>query len=279
MKTHPNLFIVGSPKCGTTSLVSSLEQLPEIFVPKIKEPNHFLSKKNSDLALCIQSKSVYSKLYKDGYNYRYRIDASTSYFIDENSPEKIYRHNSKAKIIILIREPIARTLSHFKMEKYTYKRLEQPINSCLRETYKEDYFGMKVNPYIENSNYYKYIKRWQKVFGNSLFVGTIEDPHLAIRISEFLGIKSFELKKINTAKVFRISLYSKIMRSFIADRLRLALGNRTKSIIKKMIYKKIKNQNVELEKEIGSELELILYKEVSLLKEDFNIDVDLWTKE
>ncbi len=44
----PNLFIVGAPKCGTTSLYEYLRQHPQIFFPfstdgysRIKEPNHF----------------------------------------------------------------------------------------------------------------------------------------------------------------------------------------------------------------------------------------------
>ena len=44
----PNLFIVGAPKCGTTSLYEYLRRQPQIFFPhnqdtlgRAKEPNHF----------------------------------------------------------------------------------------------------------------------------------------------------------------------------------------------------------------------------------------------
>ncbi|ASJ11450.1 sulfotransferase [Thermococcus thioreducens] len=39
--TLPNLFIVGEPRSGTTSLYHYLNQHPEIFMSPIKEPNHF----------------------------------------------------------------------------------------------------------------------------------------------------------------------------------------------------------------------------------------------
>jgi hypothetical protein len=41
-ENRPNLFIVGAPKAGTTTLFASLGQVPGIFVPdKIKEPHYF----------------------------------------------------------------------------------------------------------------------------------------------------------------------------------------------------------------------------------------------
>lgn len=41
--TPPNTFIVGAPKCGTTSLVSYLSQHPQVHISKIKEPHFFSS--------------------------------------------------------------------------------------------------------------------------------------------------------------------------------------------------------------------------------------------
>ena len=37
----PNFFIVGAPKCGTTSLSVYLSQHPEILISDPKEPHHF----------------------------------------------------------------------------------------------------------------------------------------------------------------------------------------------------------------------------------------------
>ena len=34
----PNTYIIGAPKCGTTSLVAYLKSHPDIFIPDIKEP-------------------------------------------------------------------------------------------------------------------------------------------------------------------------------------------------------------------------------------------------
>ncbi len=37
----PNFFLVGAPKCGTTSLFHYLGQHPEIYISPTKEPNYF----------------------------------------------------------------------------------------------------------------------------------------------------------------------------------------------------------------------------------------------
>ena len=37
----PNLFIVGAPRAGTTSLYGYLNEIPQIFTSSEKEPNFF----------------------------------------------------------------------------------------------------------------------------------------------------------------------------------------------------------------------------------------------
>lgn len=37
----PNLFILGAPKCGTTSLANWLGEHPRVFMSPMKEPYYF----------------------------------------------------------------------------------------------------------------------------------------------------------------------------------------------------------------------------------------------
>src|SRR5688500_9994629 len=46
-KKLPNFLIVGAAKCGTSSLHKYLEQHPEIFMSKVKEPRFISSQVNS----------------------------------------------------------------------------------------------------------------------------------------------------------------------------------------------------------------------------------------
>ena len=46
MAQLPNLIIIGSPKCGTTSLYYYLGLHPEIFMSREKELNFFMEERN-----------------------------------------------------------------------------------------------------------------------------------------------------------------------------------------------------------------------------------------
>ena len=41
MLKKPNLFILGAPKCGTTTLYNYLDQAQDIFNSNVKEPHYF----------------------------------------------------------------------------------------------------------------------------------------------------------------------------------------------------------------------------------------------
>ena len=62
----PNLFIIGSPKCGTTSLANWLNNHPQIFMSKRKEPEYFCD----DLIITKYriNKSSYMKLFASSNN-------------------------------------------------------------------------------------------------------------------------------------------------------------------------------------------------------------------
>jgi hypothetical protein len=118
----PNLFIVGAAKSGTTALHEFLKQHPDIFMSDRKELRFF--DKDS-------IKRSYEYLYKNRYNplkrrklYRIRTEeeylnnfigwgnekiageSSPQYLISKVSAREIHQFNPKAKIIIMLREPV-----------------------------------------------------------------------------------------------------------------------------------------------------------------------------
>jgi hypothetical protein len=48
MRGKLNFFILGAPKCGTTSMSAWLEQPPAIFIAAMKEPNYFNTNDNRE---------------------------------------------------------------------------------------------------------------------------------------------------------------------------------------------------------------------------------------
>lgn len=116
VRRYPNLFLVGAPKCGTTSLAHYLGQHPDIFVPSWKEPSFF----GADLTKCYsrQTEADYLSLYQDWTNERYGLDASTSYFYSRMAPKEMLNHVPNVRILIMVRNPIEAIYSMYFENRY-----------------------------------------------------------------------------------------------------------------------------------------------------------------
>ncbi|NNM15788.1 MAG: sulfotransferase, partial [Bacteroidia bacterium] len=141
MDRKANLFLVGAAKAGTTSLFSYFNQHPQIFFSPLKEPNFFAKdidsklfskayKKRNDFIKpdyfehrplpqhhisFIKDIEQYQLLFKDAGNESYLGDASTSYLYSEVAAKEIKQYNEHARIIVILRNPIERAYSHYKM--------------------------------------------------------------------------------------------------------------------------------------------------------------------
>lgn len=117
----PDFFLIGAPKCGTTSLYSYLNQHPDVLSVVIKEPSFFATDMpNAQLTKTI---SAYSGLYTDHGNKRCG-DYSTSYFHSKVAIGKIMAFNPKAKIIISLRQPGDCMISLFNQQRLS---LNEPL--------------------------------------------------------------------------------------------------------------------------------------------------------
>ncbi|HSN88621.1 MAG TPA: sulfotransferase, partial [Thermoanaerobaculia bacterium] len=58
----PNFFIVGAPRCGTTSMYAYLRQHPEIYVSPHKE-THFFGSDLSPLPGAVREEELYLELF------------------------------------------------------------------------------------------------------------------------------------------------------------------------------------------------------------------------
>ena len=101
--TQPSFFIVGAPKCGTTALSKYLNGHPEIFIPEQKELHFF----DTDLKTPERAKTLdhYLGLFASGVD-KICGEGTTTYLYSKTAAQEIYRFNPKAKIIIMLREPI-----------------------------------------------------------------------------------------------------------------------------------------------------------------------------
>jgi len=89
----PNLFILGAPKSGTTSLYAYLQKHPDIYFPHVKEPHYFAKDLPSRISNNIVTESDYLSLFKSAYNYKYIGEASVWYLYSDLAIEHIINFN------------------------------------------------------------------------------------------------------------------------------------------------------------------------------------------
>ncbi len=105
MMKKPNFFILGAPKCGTTSLASWLRQHPSIFMSNPKEPRFF----SSDYMLPGRPRTIeeYEKLFDQVTSVHRAVgEATTTYLRSKTAVPYILDYAPQARFIVCLRNPI-----------------------------------------------------------------------------------------------------------------------------------------------------------------------------
>jgi len=102
-----NALIIGAGRSGTTSLFAYLEQHPEIACSITKEVHYF-----SVDDLYKRGESYLHSLFESN-NKKIIATADTYLLMDAIAPQRIKLYNPDMKIIIMLREPVARAYSNF----------------------------------------------------------------------------------------------------------------------------------------------------------------------
>lgn len=110
MARLPNLFILGAPKCGTTSLAHWLSEHPNVFMCSPKEPYFFSTDiKRPRAAYTFEQ---YKKLFlKANENHLIVGEASTNYLRSKVAVPNILRYFPEAKFIVCLRNPCEMAIS------------------------------------------------------------------------------------------------------------------------------------------------------------------------
>jgi hypothetical protein len=104
--TRPNVFLVGAPKCGTTSLTRYLAPHPDVFISTPRESFHFCTDLDIHPGLRISDRSAYLRLFEGAGDARAVIDASVWYLYSSAAARHIHDFAPDAKIIIMLRQPV-----------------------------------------------------------------------------------------------------------------------------------------------------------------------------
>ena len=206
-----NHFIVGAQRSGTTYLLDKLNQHPEICITSIIKPEpKFFLKKNE----LIKGRHFYiNKYFKNHINEKILIEKSTSYIQCNEAALAINKMFPKAKIIILLRNPVNRALSNFFFSKINGLE-NRKIDEVFLDEKSPPVFNaeISVNPfdYLNRGKYINYIDNYISIFGKEkigiyLFENLISDSNTLREIYNFLGVDSnFKpieiMRKVNSTK-------------------------------------------------------------------------------
>jgi len=146
---RPNLFLVGSMKCGTTSLHTMLDAHPDIFMSRgLKEPAWFAGTNSA------KSTAWYLEHFSEAKDERYVGESSTDY---AKAPrlgpvaQKIREFAPDARILYIMRDPVARAVSHYwwEVEYSAEARSFSAAMKASREIADVGNYAMQIKPFLE----------------------------------------------------------------------------------------------------------------------------------
>ncbi len=295
IEKKPNFFIVGAEKSGTTSLYDLLNTHTDIFMSPIKEPNHFskdiesldhehkrvdpnkyfkqeiLSKEHMAY---IRDYDQYLQLFSQSGNAKAVGEASVSYLFSEVAAKEIFKFNPDSKIIIILRNPVERAFSAYKMD-LGIGRIKMSFSEAMKS----------VPRYLERGLYCEQIKRYFDIFPQEnirvyLFEDLKDPTNIMYDLSLFLGLN--DEYNIVTEKVSNTSMspkyemlnsliYSLGIKSFIGK----YFPKKLKKSLQKLYYQK---SDIKIAPEEYNALVSFFNQDIQKLSNLINKDLSAWLK-
>jgi hypothetical protein len=229
--TYPHFLCIGAQKSGTTWLYKNLEGHPEICLTSLKEVRYFDTRDFGLLQryrMYVWKQDLKKHLIRGVFNqspaqtywyFRYLFhrrcdswyaslfracegkiigDISPSYSIlDEKEIEHIASIMPTAKIILLLRNPIARAWSHARMDfRLGVGQLSKLQRNSIESVTLDEWRRHFDSPYPTHyGDYLSILRKWRRCFPDSqIFVGYKEDiekspVEFLNHLSRFLGIE------------------------------------------------------------------------------------------
>ena len=263
-----DFMCVGAAKAGTTWLCHNLRQHPRIFICADKELHYFNQylPENSQKPNPNYQKSLtwYHQFFEAVTPDQLTADFSTSYLKYPNCAKDLFSYNPQLKIIMILREPIERMLSHYYF--LIQRNIIPPQNIEA---------ALKNHPHIlENSLYGQQLKNYETFFPKEqikvLWYEDIEQCPQALinEVTDFLNIEKFAPKdlnkKINVTQYTPKNPLSKII-------------HKAKKIAGLTNEKQQKNNRKEiLTNPLKTELKSYFYEDICTLEKIANKDLSSW---
>jgi len=215
----PDFVIPGEAKCGTTSLYRYLCRHPWVVSADMKEPESFIHYGASPMFCAAHYPFLWKKWIGAIVGKRLVAgEASADYYSHPAAPEALAQTLPNAKIIILLRNPVNRAFSDYRMFKTAgieTGSFEPGVEGCLRWISDPALEPLVQMARLSDKGFLRYIlrglyaenlRRWQKLFpsGQLLILKSenlFNDPQAVLdRIFAFLGLPTFKLESFEILK-------------------------------------------------------------------------------
>jgi Sulfotransferase domain len=205
----PNFIIIGVDKAGTTSLFYNLAEHPQI-VPPVLFPHweggkeiHYFS-----YHYC-RGLDWYRSNFPELAPGQITGEASGTYLSRAAAPERMHAVLPDVKLIVLLGNPIARAMSHFKHwvreDKDDLRTFNEVIDRELNGTIDDRWDPMEW-AYLGKGLYVQHLRRWHRFFDRKQFL-ILKSEDLFSRpqavlddVTDFLGIERY--RSANAERVY-----------------------------------------------------------------------------
>jgi len=284
-----DFFIVGAPKSGTTSLYNYLDQHHSITMSSVKEPNYFSFTEIEDQKLYYKTKHISTlDKYHSLFNFKNGSclfgEASVSYLYYKDIASRIKKYNEDAKIIIILRDPVERAVSHYNMDK-RLGFVKTDLKSILDDVSLKNHM-LFYQQYIQLGFYYLQVKRYIDVFGKeNICVMKYDDlnndnKEFTNKILGFLDLDvdnkidfdtPYNSYKSSSNQLVNILYSVSFMRKIIS----LFFPNSMLKAINKFFFNK---QETKISEEIEMKLYDLFHEDILLLEQMLEIDLNSWKR-
>jgi hypothetical protein len=170
---RPDFFIVGAPKCGTTSLHRWLIGHPQVFMPALpKEPQFFARDRLARVGMRYPEELArYMSLFEsEAARLAPRAgEASTAYLESPDAPSRVHDFNPGARIIAMLRNPVDMAASLHSMRVFQGLERITDLRSALDDERARPGFGQVGDQsavhYRDRARFSVMLPRWFERFG------------------------------------------------------------------------------------------------------------------
>jgi hypothetical protein len=164
----PDFLVIGAARAGTTSLHNYLRQHPELFVCSRKELNFFSADDpwpSRRKSLPVRTLAEYAGHFQDAASHQIVGEVSPRYLVSEAAPDRIRAVLPRAKLIATLREPVARAVSHYAMDRrdgLETRTFEEAIRADLEAFVRSGCCGILLRGGLYASQLERYFARFDR---------------------------------------------------------------------------------------------------------------------